>query len=165
LLIANLDNIGASIDPVLFGWHLEHGNPVSVEVVDKVGSDRGGIPVRHQGRPVILEEPRLPIGFDAAGVRVFNTNTLWLDARAIETLDMPWTFIQVGKKVGPRTAVQFERLIGELPYHLATSFVRVPREGLASRFLPVKDNDELAMRRSEIEAIAHARGMLDASQP
>jgi UTP--glucose-1-phosphate uridylyltransferase len=36
----------------------------------------------------------------------------------------------------------------------------VPREGTASRFLPVKDVPELERRRPEIEAVARARGML-----
>jgi UTP--glucose-1-phosphate uridylyltransferase len=39
-------------------------------------------------------------------------------------------------------------------------FVRVPRDGVASRFLPVKDHDELARRRDTIRAVAAARGMI-----
>ncbi|AUX48162.1 uncharacterized protein SOCE26_096920 [Sorangium cellulosum] len=38
--------------------------------------------------------------------------------------------------------------------------MRVPRDGAAARFLPVKDVPELERRRPEIEAIAKARGML-----
>src|SRR5262249_19175128 len=64
--IANLDNLGATIDPAILGWHLEHGSPMSVEVVDKVGSDRGGVPVRYEGRRIVAEEFRLPVGFDPA---------------------------------------------------------------------------------------------------
>jgi UTP--glucose-1-phosphate uridylyltransferase len=36
----------------------------------------------------------------------------------------------------------------------------VPRNGVDARFLPVKDNEELAKRRGEIEQVARARGML-----
>jgi UTP--glucose-1-phosphate uridylyltransferase len=36
----------------------------------------------------------------------------------------------------------------------------VPREGDASRFLPVKDATELAQRRAAIESVARARGIL-----
>jgi UTP--glucose-1-phosphate uridylyltransferase len=39
-------------------------------------------------------------------------------------------------------------------------YVRVPRDGAASRFLPVKDHDELARRRDEIRAVVNARGMV-----
>ena len=64
VMVSNLDNLGATLDPVILGWHLDHGLPVTCEVVDKVGSDRGGIPVRLDQRPVVLEEFRLPEGFD-----------------------------------------------------------------------------------------------------
>jgi UTP--glucose-1-phosphate uridylyltransferase len=160
VMVANLDNLGAALDPVVLGWHLSHGRPVSCEVVDKLGSDRGGIPVRWNGRPVVLEEFRLPEGFDPTSVRVFNTNTFHFDARALLGLDMDWTFFVVEMKADGKPVVQFERLIGEVTSHLDTRFVRLPRDGADSRFLPVKDNDELARRRSEIELVARKRGML-----
>jgi UTP--glucose-1-phosphate uridylyltransferase len=160
VMVANLDNLGATLDPVILGFHLEHGLPVSCEVVDKLGSDRGGIPARWNGRPVVLEEFRLPEGFDPARVRVFNTNTFHFDARALLELDMPWTFFVVKKKVGEKPVVQFERLIGEVTSHLDTRFIRLPRDGERSRFLPAKDLAELTARRSEIEDVARARGML-----
>jgi UTP--glucose-1-phosphate uridylyltransferase len=158
--IANLDNLGASVDPVVLGWHVEHGGPLSVELVDKVGTDRGGIPVRHRGRPIIAEEFRLPRAFDPTRVPVFNTNTFLVDARALDALDFEFTFVEVEKKVDGLDALQFERLLGEITVALDTSFLRVPRSGMASRFLPVKDHDELSRRRDEIRAIAAARGLL-----
>jgi len=69
-------------------------------------------------------------------------------------------WFEVEKKVGDRVAVQFERLLQELTGAMAAVYARVPREGAASRFLPVKDFDELARRREDIRAVAHARGML-----
>ncbi|MGK4008537.1 UTP--glucose-1-phosphate uridylyltransferase [Sorangium sp. So ce1036] len=158
--IANLDNLGATVDPAILGWHLAHGGPITVEVVDKVGSDRGGGPVRWNGRRVITEEFRLPRGFDPSTVPVFNTNTFLVDAAALSALAMEWTYVEVEKQIGDRKAIQFERLLGEITAALEPRFLRVPREGLASRFLPVKDEAELERRRPEIEAIAKARGML-----
>ncbi len=158
LMMANLDNLGATVDPVVIGWHLDRKTQVTCEVVDKVGSDRGGIPVRLDGRPVVLEEFRLPEGFDPAQVRVFNTNTFHFDARALHDLDMDWTFFAVTKKVEGQPVIQFERLVGEVTSHLDTRFLRVSREGASSRFLPVKDPAELEARRPEIEAVAKARG-------
>jgi UTP--glucose-1-phosphate uridylyltransferase len=160
VMVANLDNLGATLDPVLVGWHIESGVPVSCEVADKLPGDRGGIPARLDGRPVVLEEFRLPEGFDAEAVRVFNTNTFFFDARALSGLRAPWSFFRVEKRVGSVPVVQFERLIGEVTSWLDTRFVRVPRAGAASRFLPAKDFEELAARRPEIEAVARARGML-----
>jgi UTP--glucose-1-phosphate uridylyltransferase len=160
VMVANLDNLGATLDPELLGWHLDHGASVTCEVADKLGDDRGGIPARLDGRPVVLEEFRLPEGFDASKVRVFNTNTFFFDAKALAELRAPWSFFRVEKKLDDTPVVQFERLIGEVTSWLDTRFVRVPRSGARSRFLPVKDFEELEQRRADIEAVARARGML-----
>ena len=93
-------------------------------------------------------------------MRVFNTNVFHFDAAALLALDMPWTYFAVNKKADGKPVVQFERLIGEVTSHLSTAYLHVPREGAASRFLPVKDNDELARREPEILAVARARGFL-----
>jgi UTP--glucose-1-phosphate uridylyltransferase len=160
VMVTNIDNLGATLDPTVLGWHLEHGDPATCEVVDKVGSDRGGIPVRREGRPVVLEEFRLPEGFDPATVKVFNTNTFHFDAQALLDLSFDFTYFMVKKSVGSQTAVQFERLLGEVTSALSTRFLRVPRRPPESRFLPVKDPEELAERRSEIESVFRARGIL-----
>ncbi len=161
ITVANLDNLGATLDPVVLGLHLRSGKPLSCEVVDKRDSDRGGIPVRHGARTVVLEEFRLPEGFDAARVRVFSTNTFHMDARVVAKVDLPWTYFTVSKTVDGRPAIQFERLLNELTDHMDTNYLRVPRSGSASRFLPVKDPAELDARRGEIEIVARARGMLE----
>jgi UTP--glucose-1-phosphate uridylyltransferase len=167
--IANLDNLGASIDPALLGHFVETGADVMVEAAPKVAGDRGGIPVwadaadaegRVTRRLQVLEEFRLPKGFDAAAVRVFNTNTFVVRADALLRAHVRWNWFEVEKKVGDRTAVQFERLLQELTTALPAAYVRVPRGGAASRFLPVKDHDELARRRDDIRAVAAERGMI-----
>jgi UTP--glucose-1-phosphate uridylyltransferase len=160
VMMANLDNLGATLDPLLVGLHLTGSVPVSCELVEKVGTDRGGIPVRWNGRPVVLEEFRLPAGFDAASVRVFNTNTFHFDARALRDLTIPWTYFVVNKTVDGADAIQFERLIGEVTSVLPTRYFKVSRSGASSRFTPCKDMDELAARRDELQAIAQDRGML-----
>jgi UTP--glucose-1-phosphate uridylyltransferase len=163
--IANLDNLGATVDAALLGLFIRSGAPVMVELAEKVAGDRGGIPAWADGhggvrRLQVLEEFRLPEGFDASQVRVFNTNTFLVDAEALATTKVPWTWFEVEKKVGDRTAVQFERLLQELTTALPAAYVRVPRDGAVSRFLPVKDFDELHKRVDDIRAVAKARGML-----
>lgn len=158
--IANLDNLGATVDPALLGWFIENRAALMVEVVDKVAGDRGGIPVLHEGRRKIVEELRLPLDFDPTTVGVFNTNTFLVDAQRLDELDMEWTYVEVEKKSDGRTAVQFERLLGELTFAIEPHLVRVPREGERSRFLPVKDVPELERRRPEIAAALSARGIL-----
>lgn len=158
--IANLDNLGATVDPALLGWFVERGSSLMVEVVDKVTGDRGGIPVRYRGRRMVVEEFRLPLGFDPAAVRVFNTNTFLVDAARLDALDMEWTYVEVEKKSEGRTAIQFERLLGEITAAIEPDLVRVPRDGARSRFLPVKDVPELERRRPEIAEALSARGVV-----
>ncbi len=167
--ITNLDNLGATIDPALLGLFIERARDVMVEVAPKEAGDKGGIPVwadaQDEGgttvrRLQVLEEFRLPRGFDAAAVRVFNTNTFVVRAEALLHARIRWSWFEVEKKVGERTAVQFERLLQELTAAMPSAYVRVPRDGVAARFLPVKDHEELARRRETIRAVAAARGML-----
>jgi UTP--glucose-1-phosphate uridylyltransferase len=161
--IANLDNLGASIDPALLGLFERTGADVMVEVASKEAGDRGGIPAwadTPNGRRLqVLEEFRLPPGFDAASVRVFNTNTFLVRAEALLHAPIHWTWFEVEKKVDGRTAVQFERLLQEVTAAMPAAYVRVPREGTAARFLPVKDHEELARRREAIRQVAMSRGM------
>jgi UTP--glucose-1-phosphate uridylyltransferase len=167
--IANLDNLGATIDALLLAWFIERDADVMVEVAPKVPGDRGGIPVwaNTQGsgghaipRLQVLEEFRLPKGFDASSVGVFNTNTFLVRAEALLGTPVAWSWCEVEKRVGDRIAVQFERLLQELTAAMRATYVRVPREGTSSRFLPVKDVEELAARRDDIQAIAQTRGMI-----
>jgi UTP--glucose-1-phosphate uridylyltransferase len=164
--IANLDNLGATIDPALLGLFIERGCDVMVEVAPKAEGDRGGIPVwadavgddgRVTRRLQVLEEFRLPAGFDATAVRVFNTNTFLVGAAKLLETRVRWSFFEVEKKVDGRVAVQFERLLQELTAAMQAAYVRVPREGATSRFLPVKDHEELARRQVDIRAALLAR--------
>jgi UTP--glucose-1-phosphate uridylyltransferase len=152
LWLMNLDNLGATVDPLVLGWHIDQAAPLTVEVVDKAEGDRGGIPVRLDGRPVVLESFRLPDGFDEHAVRVFNTNTFLADAMALRDLSMRWSWFRVEKTVNGRPAIQFERLVGELTSGLHSRFLRVPRDGSESRFLPAKDWPELEANRDRIAA-------------
>jgi UTP--glucose-1-phosphate uridylyltransferase len=160
--ITNVDNLGASIDDAILGFFVDQcakGVDVLCEVCPKAG-DKGGIPVRAEGKVQVLEEFRLPPDFDPATVNVFNTNTFLVNAGAIARAPLAWTYFEVEKKVDGKPAIQFERLVQEITAHLPTIYLEVPREGVSSRFLPVKDYDELARRRADIEAVARVRGML-----
>ncbi|MBK6694624.1 MAG: UTP--glucose-1-phosphate uridylyltransferase [Myxococcales bacterium] len=161
--IANLDNLGATVDPVILGLFLEQrdrGKKVMVEVCDKAPLDKGGGPVHAEGTLQVVEEFRLPVGFDASRIKVFNTNTFLVDAAALDEAAIDWTWFRVEKAAHGRKAIQFERLVQELTRALPAAYVRVPRDGGTSRFLPVKDPEELARRGPELSAVATSRGML-----
>ena len=155
LMMSNVDNLGATLDPSVIGAHLDRGLALSAEVVRKVKGDKGGAPARLDGKPQIIEGFRFPSGFDQDSIPVFNTNTFMMDAAAIDR-DFPLPFYKVEKKVDGATAVQFERLVGELTAFLTSTFLEVPREGVESRFLPAKDPEELAGRLPTIRLVAES---------
>jgi UTP--glucose-1-phosphate uridylyltransferase len=159
LYVSNVDNLGATLDPAILGVHLRAGAEVTAEVVRKERGDRGGAAARLDGRPQIIEAFRFPADFDQDALPLFNTNSFVLDAAAIDR-DFELTYFRVEKKVDGRTAVQFERLVGELTALLRAHFVAVPRGGSDGRFQPVKDPEELAARLPEIEHLLRARGVL-----
>lgn len=157
--ITNVDNLGAAIDPVVLGKFIESNADVQCEVCRKEG-DKGGIPVHAEGKLQVLEEFRLPPDFDPTTVDVFNTNTFLVRAEPLAKQPLTWTYFEVEKKVDGRPAIQFERLIQEITAYMPSTYLEVARDGASSRFLPVKDFDELAKRRANIEVVARARGMV-----
>lgn len=159
LAMSNVDNLGATLDPAVIGFHAESGAAVTAEVVDKEPGDKGGAPARVDGALQIVESFRFPAGFDQDTVGVFNTNTFVLAADALGR-GFPFTWFAVQKEVDGRPAVQFERLVGQLTAFLPSAFLRVARSGEDGRFQPAKDPDELEARRPAIRALLAARGVI-----
>lgn len=156
LHVSNVDNLAATLDPALIGAHMFYGKAISAEQVRKQPGDRGGGPVRLDGKSQIVEAFRFPPSFDQDQLPVFNTNTFTIDARSIDR-DFPLPYYYVEKQVDGRPAIQFERLVGELTAHLPVQFIEVER---AERFFPVKDPDDLGAARPALEALLRARQMI-----
>jgi UTP--glucose-1-phosphate uridylyltransferase len=159
LTVSNVDNLGATLDPSVLGAHLRAGVQMTIEVGRRTPGERGGVPARVGGKLQIVEDFRLPEGFSLERIAHFNTNTFVVDAGAIDR-DFPLTWFLVQKQVEGRPAVQFEHLVGQLSEFLSCGCLEVARDGLAGRFQPVKDPQELALRRPEIERILRARGVI-----
>jgi UTP--glucose-1-phosphate uridylyltransferase len=145
LLVSNVDNVGARIDPVVVGRGIASG---------RRAGDTGGMPALLDGRPQIVEAFRMPPAFDDSPIRWFNTNTFLLHASLFDG-DAPLTWFAVHKKVNGLPAIQFERLLGEITATVEPLFLGVPRQGPRSRFLPVKEPADLERLAS---AIADAVG-------
>ena len=157
LVMSNVDNLGATVDPAMLALHRELGARLTAEVVRKEKGDKGGAPARLDGVPQIIEGFRFPPGFDQDSIPVFNTNTFVFEAAALDR-DFELPFYRVEKTVDGRPAIQFERLVGELSAFLPTRFVEVLREGPDGRFLPAKDPEELQRRLPSIaEVVRSAR--------
>jgi len=142
VVVSNVDNLGARIDPAIVGMHVLGGTPLTVEVVPK-GGDTGGAPARVDGRLQLLETMRFPQEFDQGRIPVFNTNTSLITVEALaEPVDLTWLVAE--KRVDGQVVVQFERMYHELSAHVSTTFLVVPRQGARGRFLPVKEPADLA---------------------
>ncbi len=149
LLVKNVDNLGARVDPAILGHHIRSGCEATVEVAPKWPEDVGGSPYLYLGRTQLVEQVRYPEGFDPNIVDVFNTNTFTFSAAALDRdFDLGWYYVE--KTVDGRKAVQIEHLIGEMTAHLPTGFLQVRRNGRESRFLPVKTPEDLDAARDEI---------------
>lgn len=159
LVMSNVDNLAATLEPAVIGAHLVRGQAITVEVTEKEPGEKGGAPARVGGVPQIVEAFRFPKDFNQDSIPVFNTNTLLFNAKDIDR-DFTLTWFTVRKKVDGRDAIQFERLVGELTAFLPTTFLRVPRYGVEGRFQPAKDPDELAKRQPDIERVMKACGVL-----
>ncbi len=88
LQISNIDNLAATIEPAILGILADSQEDVMVEVALKKPGDRGGVPVRVDGRGIVLvEEFALPKSFDGDRARQFNTGTYWVKiARVLNLL-------------------------------------------------------------------------------
>jgi UTP--glucose-1-phosphate uridylyltransferase len=151
VMVSNVDNLGARIDPVVVGTHILGGRPVTAEVAEK-GGELGGAPVRVDGQPLLLEGPRFPPDFDQDRIPVFNVNTLTLDVDALER-DYELTWLYVEKSVDGRTAVQLERVFHEITAFVPTTFLVVPRGGSRGRFFPVKTPEDLEATRAALREL------------
>jgi UTP--glucose-1-phosphate uridylyltransferase len=147
LALSNVDNLGAELDPAIVGYHLWRGRPLTCEVTRARPGDAGGAPLRVDGRLQLVEEFRLPRGFEIESLPLVNTNSMLISLAALAR-DFPLHWFWVGKRVEGRLAVQPERLVGELSAFLETAVLAVPRSGPAARYYPVKTPADLeALRR------------------
>jgi UTP--glucose-1-phosphate uridylyltransferase len=149
LLVRNVDNLGARVSAAILGNHLQAGTEATVELAPKRPDDVGGSPFLVDGRVQLVEQIRFPAGFDPDIVDVFNTNTFWFSAASLDR-EFELGRYYVEKQVDGQRAVQIEHLIGELTRFLSTNWLRVPRSGKDTRFLPVKTPEDLESVRAGI---------------
>ncbi|HEU4657724.1 MAG TPA: UTP--glucose-1-phosphate uridylyltransferase [Capillimicrobium sp.] len=162
--VANVDNLGAVLDPRILGWFASEEIPFLMEVADRTEADRKGghLARRRDGSLVLRETAQTPdedlAAFqDVTRHRFFNTNNLWLDLRALDAvmrerdgvLGLP--MIVNRKTVDPRdgstpAVLQLETAMGAaIGVFEGARALRVPR----SRFAPVKTTDDLLALRSD----------------
>jgi UTP--glucose-1-phosphate uridylyltransferase len=162
LMLSNVDNLGARVDPAVVGMHILAGTPMTVELSRK-DRDTGGSPALVDGKLMVLEQFRFPKDFDQERIRVFNVNSFLFDVDALGA-DYPLTWFYVEKRAEGRQAVQLERLVGELSSFIPASYLVVPRTGPRGRFFPIKEPADLETSRPLLREMLSA-SLTDAAQP
>ena len=155
LMLSNVDNLGARVDPVVVGMHRLGGRPMTVEVAAKLPGDTGGAPARLDGRLMVIEGFRFPPDFDQDRIQVFNTNSFVFDLDALDQ-DYPLSWFYVVRQVDGRPAVQLERLVGELSSFIPATYLEVPRTGPRGRFFPIKTPADLVESRPALHEMLAA---------
>jgi UTP--glucose-1-phosphate uridylyltransferase len=161
--IHNLDNLGARMEASLLGYFSEHQFPFMMEVAEKTPADiKGGHLARQKnGRLILREAAQCPQDEieafqDITRYGFFNTNNIWINLNALNTLfkkdhTIHLTMILNPKTVDPRnqkspSVIQIETAMGAaISLFDGPTAVRVPR----SRFFPVKSCNDLLSLRSD----------------
>ncbi len=89
--VSNADNLGATLDERILGWFAREELPFLMEVADRTEADRKGghLAQRADGGGLVLREiaqtpdDDVDAFQDTSRHRFFNTNTLWVNLRAL----------------------------------------------------------------------------------
>lgn len=159
---SNVDNLGATLDPVIIGKHILSQKDMTVEVIEKRRNpqgqfDVGGSPVLLDGRLAVVEGFRFPKELAQDSLRDFQTNNMIFSLEALsQPLDLPRYL--VNKTVDGRPSLAFEAISCEASSKtwadgsqaLSLGLLRVPREGTHGRFFPVKSKPDLEALRGTL---------------
>ena len=165
-MISNADNLGATLDPRIAAFVVREGVPFLMEVVEGTEAERKGGHIarrRSDGQLILRETAQTPPedeeSFrDYKRWRYYNTNSLWVDLRALAALlaerdgVVPLPVIVNRKTVDPRDksstpVIQLESAMGAaIESFPGSRLLEVPR----TRFVPVKGTDDLCVLRSDV---------------
>jgi UTP--glucose-1-phosphate uridylyltransferase len=165
LFLSNSDNLGAVLDPRILSWIAREEIPFLSEVCDRTEADRKGghLAVRTSDGGLVLRETAQVPDEDADAFSdisrhtYFNTNNLWVDLRALQSLMsardgvLGLPMIVNRKPVDPNDPdstpiIQLETAMGAaVGVFDGARALRVPR----ARFAPVKTTSDLLVLRSD----------------
>ncbi len=167
LQFSNIDNLGATVDPLMLGMHVESGHDMTVEVTEKQRSalgtwDVGGAPALVDERLRVVEGFRFPPEFPQEQLSDIQTNNMVFSLDSlVDPIEME--YFRVDKVTDGLASVTFEAITCEATGvlrsdgspRLSVQVLRVPRSGVRGRFFPVKSRADLDAQRRELEQRLH----------
>jgi UTP--glucose-1-phosphate uridylyltransferase len=165
-MLSNSDNLGARVDPRIASFLAAEEIPFLMEVVEGTEAERKGghLARRRSDGQLVLRETAQVAPEDEDSFRdyrrwhYYNTNSLWLDLRALaETLERSGGVLEMSlivnrKTVDPRESsstpvIQLESAMGAAVQGFpGARLLCVPR----TRFVPVKTTNDLLVLRSDV---------------
>ncbi len=163
--VSNADNLGATLDPRILSWFRSEGLPFLMEVSRRGENDRKGghLARRRADGQLVLRESAQTADEDEDAFQditrhqFFNTNSLWIDLRALaakleqEGGALPLPLIVNRKTVDPADpespdVIQLETAMGAaVGVFEGAGGIEVARD----RFAPVKTTNDLLVLRSD----------------
>ncbi|NUQ31661.1 MAG: molybdenum cofactor synthesis protein, partial [Dermatophilaceae bacterium] len=182
--LSNSDNLGATCDPDVAAWMVEHGLPYVAEVCKRTKSDRKGghLAVRKSDGRIVLRDTAQVAEGDERHFRdikrhsTFNANNVWIDLQVLRermtakegVLGLP--IIVNRKNVDPADpsspeVIQMESAMGTaIEVFEGSEALLVPR----TRFRPVKTTNDLLVIRSDFFSLDdeyHVVAAVDGPEP
>lgn len=125
LLLHNIDTLGADVDPVMLGQHLQSGATLTFEVITRRLEDRGGGLARVNGRTRLVEGLAMPREEAEFALTYYNTLTTWIDLdRLLEAFGLTREDFAPGVDADEKITTAIRNLATKMPTYVTLKDVK-----------------------------------------